>query len=876
MSELNYISSNALPLNQNFDLLKKEGLAFIQRHSGTNWTNLNDADPGVTILDQVCYALTELGYCASFSIPDLLTKPSGEIPLEDQFYLPQEILTSTAITAKDYQKLIIDSNPAIGNAIVIPYYGNWPGISCRYSVFIRLSSNYKNTISVSDLCQQVYFLLNKNRNLGSFFDVPRVLSAIYVPVIGEIEIENSNDFGKILNEMTHAINDAIFPDVHPISITQAADYGYNEDVIYQGPRLKNGFILDEQLGTKLSSFNTMQFGQIIRKIKGIQRVVKLQFGTTKVPLYTVTANSEELIMLDLENSIKAGQLIFSSNGTNLSWQDAQQPNGAKINSVSVPKPVKSTIERNGNFRDVNTYYSIQNTFPESYGIGEMGSADGQEEHETAQAHQLRGYLTLFDQVLANQFTQLANLGTLFSFKNAQSNAPHDLANSHAQRNKLDHQPAPYPAPYQVFSPTYFCQSLYEVPDIRHLLKDYQLFNFSTEVLSQKQLDEASWKAYKNDPYNTYIQGLMNLTYRQNNNLLQRNKILNHLLARHGESPELVDAWIKGSSYTGDVLSDKIIYKSVYLQNLGLLSYYQPKGQCCYTAEALRDWNDPKIEYYRSQYGYTHDFIVNSAEINRSNKLKSSDFYNFSAIALKLNLLFGLTPLYDDYLNQSTDDQPVDINVFNQIKWFIAEQKGSIILESGLLLMSVKGQVTFGLHTSDLFHYTVDQALNYQELSILRNWLADNPIPASESTINYSSNGIEITISKQGGRFQSTNKATLLNDSIGTFELDYSALISTNEFNFLTKVDLRCIFPSYIEVLQQTQSKNRLNRFFESNLPVPLSIDVVYCQTSDLPNLISAFVNWHNAYRFSNEIMPNSTSLSSASIALIAQLNTCFN
>ena len=68
MTKENYIIDTQLPLELDFKALKAEGLAYIQRHSSSEWTNLNPSDPGVTILEQLCYAFTELGYCANFPI----------------------------------------------------------------------------------------------------------------------------------------------------------------------------------------------------------------------------------------------------------------------------------------------------------------------------------------------------------------------------------------------------------------------------------------------------------------------------------------------------------------------------------------------------------------------------------------------------------------------------------------------------------------------------------------------------------------------------------------------------------------------------------------------------------------------------------------
>ena len=69
---------NISPLSENiseelnYDFLREEGISLVQKYSGSKWTDYNYHDPGVTILEQLCYALTDLGYRANFRIEDLL------------------------------------------------------------------------------------------------------------------------------------------------------------------------------------------------------------------------------------------------------------------------------------------------------------------------------------------------------------------------------------------------------------------------------------------------------------------------------------------------------------------------------------------------------------------------------------------------------------------------------------------------------------------------------------------------------------------------------------------------------------------------------------------------------------------------------------
>ncbi|MCB1830017.1 MAG: hypothetical protein KDI35_07820, partial [Gammaproteobacteria bacterium] len=62
-----------------FAALRRLGIACAQEFAGENWSDFNVHDPGVTILEQICYALTDLVYRSEFDVADHLTSPDGEI-----------------------------------------------------------------------------------------------------------------------------------------------------------------------------------------------------------------------------------------------------------------------------------------------------------------------------------------------------------------------------------------------------------------------------------------------------------------------------------------------------------------------------------------------------------------------------------------------------------------------------------------------------------------------------------------------------------------------------------------------------------------------------------------------------------------------------
>ena len=60
-----------------FESLRSEGIRLAQALSGNSWTDYNLHDPGVTILELLCYALTDLVYRADFRVADHLQAPGA-------------------------------------------------------------------------------------------------------------------------------------------------------------------------------------------------------------------------------------------------------------------------------------------------------------------------------------------------------------------------------------------------------------------------------------------------------------------------------------------------------------------------------------------------------------------------------------------------------------------------------------------------------------------------------------------------------------------------------------------------------------------------------------------------------------------------------
>lgn len=92
---------------QDFNYLRVKGLEYIQQLGSALWTDHNLHDPGITIFEVLCYALSDLGFRINFEVKDLITEADGQV-VSEAFHTAAQILSSEALTINDYRKLLID------------------------------------------------------------------------------------------------------------------------------------------------------------------------------------------------------------------------------------------------------------------------------------------------------------------------------------------------------------------------------------------------------------------------------------------------------------------------------------------------------------------------------------------------------------------------------------------------------------------------------------------------------------------------------------------------------------------------------------------------------------------------------------------------
>jgi hypothetical protein len=119
---VNIPRSPALTPSSDFYALRRTGIGYIEELASELWTDYNPHDPGITLLEQLCFALTDLAYRNGWDIKDLLmpATPSSDPaqPYPNQtFFTAREILTVNPVTPDDFRRLLI-GRAALRNAWV--------------------------------------------------------------------------------------------------------------------------------------------------------------------------------------------------------------------------------------------------------------------------------------------------------------------------------------------------------------------------------------------------------------------------------------------------------------------------------------------------------------------------------------------------------------------------------------------------------------------------------------------------------------------------------------------------------------------------------------------------------------------------------------
>lgn len=416
------------------EALLQEGLAYIRELSRNVWTDYNLHDPGVTIMELLSYAITDLAFRASQPVPDLLAHAGSKL-----FHTPREILPSSPISLTDLRKLFIDI-PEVNNAWLMPLtktlFTDGKVITaarvgkddCSLPVKGLYTVCVDSSVPLAAVKDKVLHRYAANRPLCEL--VTQVTAVPEQPFLlcSRIIIDPAANEQWIAARILFEIGQYLSPVVRRYSLAQMYAKGYTTDEIFEGPALQNGFIDDAELRASelRKEIRLSDMINIIMDIPGIQAIEEIRFNPAAAGIgeedngWIWQTKAGFKPVLDLAGTLsritfyKGIIPIYIDAGAetvavmNQYRQFSAEYAATNINTVQEP------VFASGTDRQPGDYYSFQNHFPPVYGIGQQGLPTTADALRQAQARQLKAYLLHFDQLMANYLRELKEAAGLLA------------------------------------------------------------------------------------------------------------------------------------------------------------------------------------------------------------------------------------------------------------------------------------------------------------------------------------------------------------------------------------------------------------------------------------------------------------------------------
>jgi len=450
-ADLQVRKPEALPLGLDQQPLFELGLRQVRAYARERWTDHNIHDPGITALELLCHAITDLCYRASYPIEDLLAAPGdNKAAMAKLFHSARPSLGNRPLTELDYRKLLIDV-PGVRNAWIHPveriYFVDTveselvhtdpgvPGVrdvplQGLFGALIEYADPAAPPAQRQAVLDAAAARLQANRTLCTDFVEVEAVEPQDFRVCAEIEIEPGADAAQVHAAVLAAVQQHLRPGVRRYRRGELLErrnpdgtpYLTDPD-LFDGPLLENGFIdaaelAQAELRPMIRLSDVISLLMDLEGVKAIREIVIRPIDEdedTGASRWEIPVAQRKRATLDAGRSrlvLYKGSMPVPATGWPAPYEQLLQQAEA---AFAPRRPTEDRPIPLGQYRNPAVYTSVQTHFPALYGIGEAGLAPGAGPAREAQAKQLQGYLLLFDQLMADYMAQLGHARELLSF-----------------------------------------------------------------------------------------------------------------------------------------------------------------------------------------------------------------------------------------------------------------------------------------------------------------------------------------------------------------------------------------------------------------------------------------------------------------------------
>lgn len=709
-----------------YAFLKQKGLEYIEQFSSSIWTDYNSHDPGITILEMLCYAITDLSQRIELPIENILApESSSDSDIESQFFKASTILSSKPVTGNDYRKLFIDIE-GVKNCWLKAYsktvYVNCADgkLSFKKSDFNAIDPLHKKEfqlkglyhitvdfdeglsgIEVSNIKEQITQCYHANRNLCEDLVAISQVESFPVAVCASIDLKPEADEELVHANVLDVIENYFSPSIKFYSLKQLFDKGYTSDEIFEGPLLQNGFIDPEELeNAKLrTEIRLSDLINLIMDVDGVELIKDISIsGCDDVAnsvdkwLLCVDEGKKPILCSKSAFSYHKGVLPVNLNKSKVIEYSA------KIKQAKIDEHKQASIGMDiaitkGKFLNTSVTTTIQNDFPETFGVTEVGLPGKSTVSHKAKVKQLQGYLLFFDQVLASYFMHLGKVKDLLSVNT-------------------------------VLRQTYFTQAISDVKGFDELIKNYP--KADPEELTKKLLGDLD------------------------KNIERKNRLLDHMIARFAET--FSNFTFLMQELYGNYASEAILKsKESFLSDYHTTSSERGAAFNYYKQPASALWNTSNVSGVQKRIArlsgmknYSRRNLSNSfVQIYKLTNSNGDEVFRWRIRNNKNQIILSAT---ENYLTQSLAEDELYLATVRLIETTVEEIENAFLkpIKDGTLIgnllvqKSVSKKFSFDVINPDIEdlssskriiarHYTLHQSANELKMTMLGiiNFLVNN-------------------------------------------------------------------------------------------------------------------------------------------------------
>jgi hypothetical protein len=436
--------SNHRENESSFARLREEGVRLAQAASGDRWTDYNLHDPGVTLLEQLCYGLTDIAYRVDFPVADHMSGP-GDVIAFGQLALhpPDVIFPCRPTTALDYRRVLLDQVEGLDDAqLTLLDHVGLEAVRAPagvYRLMLRLVPPVASGVDSRAVDARAAYCAY--RNLCEDID-PNITTVreVSCQLHGHVELSGPRDGVDVLADIYDRCARVIAQTPVYRSAGELIREGQTVEKTFTGPRTPNGVICEPRSADASHRLFVSTLMAVVGSIDGVGPVGRLALQREDAPYET---DSLQLRGVDWAlrlhvprnaSEVRAGAIQLTRRGkpvviavaevydkyeklqARARAQGTRTGRGASQAAPGVGEPETDLGYElpKGSYRDLQRYHSVQEHFPPIYHLGPHTLAEHAPPGERAQVKQLKAYLLLFEQMIANSAARVQHLRELFT------------------------------------------------------------------------------------------------------------------------------------------------------------------------------------------------------------------------------------------------------------------------------------------------------------------------------------------------------------------------------------------------------------------------------------------------------------------------------